>query len=72
MCYWGKYHRLMQPIIIFENDLRINLGEKINLINVTYSIDSNVTPEQSKTLVDIRLTRPDGHDRFRTLPNLLL
>ena len=45
------HHRLMQPIIIFENDLRINLREKINLITVTYLLDSNFPPKRSKTLV---------------------
>ena len=42
----------MQPtIIIFENDLRINLREKINPITVTYLLDSNFSPERSKSSV---------------------
>ena len=40
-----------QAIIIFENDLRINLREKINLISVSYLLDSIFPPERSKTSV---------------------
>ena len=41
----------MQPIIIFENDLRMNLREKINLTTVMYLPDGNFPPDRSKTSV---------------------
>ena len=51
MDYWEVLQTVMQHIIIFENNLRMNLREKINLISVSYLLDSIFPPERSKTSV---------------------
>ena len=49
MGYWEvSQSTVIEHSIIFENNLRMILREKINLITATYLLDCNLSPERSR------------------------